>query len=320
MAFGKLYQEFQKMNTIQNISKLLLFTSMIVLYNSSSFSQDTTGTNEPNTEYAENIFTGTQLINSQTTNTLLAKSRTFEIQHRFGKVGLDSGTVQQFLGLDLPSVIRLSLGWSASDRLYFKIGRTNYLKTVDLEGKYLLIRQPNDKRVPVSVAFYFNASARTEKFPNVAKGAVFENSGKPFKYKFTHRLIYNSELIVSSKLSERITFLLTSAFIYRNLVSSGQDNYTMAISAGGRYKFGLSSSMIFEYAHMINNRTKNFQNPFSIGVEFGTVGHIFQIIISSSNKILESHVYTSSAGNVGKGEFFIGFNIQRIFWKKVKQE
>ncbi|MBI2271213.1 MAG: hypothetical protein HYU69_12785 [Bacteroidetes bacterium] len=280
------------------------------------FGQDTTSIKEPAAEYVEEIFTGTQLINSQTTTVLQSKSRTFGIQHRFGKVGIDSSLVQQFLGFDLPSVIRLSLGWSISDRLYLMIGRTNYYKTVDIEGKYLLVRQTNGFKTPVSIALFNNTSIRTEKFPNVSKGAFYENSGVTFSYKPSHRLIYNTQLIVSSKLSERLTLLFTPIFIYQNLVGAGYENYTLIFSGGGRFKFGLNSSVIFEYAHGVNNRHSNFYNPVSLGVEFGTVGHVFQIFISNNGKILENHVYTSGSANIQKGEFFLGFNTQRKFWKK----
>ncbi|MCC6754632.1 MAG: hypothetical protein IT266_11685 [Saprospiraceae bacterium] len=264
----------------------------------------------------EFAFTGTQLINAQTTKIQPARSWYFEIQHRFGTVGLDSSLVEQFLGFDLPSTIRLALGWSFSDRLYLELGRTNASKTLDLEGKYQFARQTTNWKMPVSMALYANAALRTEDFPSVPPNAYFGDSITPFRYKFGHRLAYNTQLIVSSKLSERWTLQLTPVFIYQNLVPAGNDNLTMVLSAGGRYKLGFSSALIFEYARVFNNRSAGFIDPFSVGVEFGTAGHVFQLFVSNASRILESQIYTTRSADLLDGHFLLGFNIQRTYWRK----
>jgi hypothetical protein len=264
----------------------------------------------------EFVFTGTQLINAQTTKIQPARSWYFEIQHRFGTVGLDSSLAEQFLGLDLPSAIRLALGWSFSDRLYLELGRTNVSKTLDLEGKYLFAQQTNDWKMPVSLAAYANVALRTEDFPTVPPNAYFGDSVTPFRYKFAHRLAYNTQLIVSSKLSERWSLQLTPVFVYQNLVPAGHDNLTMALSAGGRYKLGFSSALIFEYARVFNNRPANFIDPFSVGVEFGTAGHVFQLFLSNASRILESQIYTTRSADLLDGHFLLGFNMQRTYWRK----
>src|SRR3989344_4693534 len=108
-------------------------------------------------EFSENAFTGTQLINSQTTTIMPSNSWAFEIQHRFGKIGIDSSLTQQFLGLDLPAVMRIAFAWNITDRFYFKVGRTNVFKTYDIEGKYLLAKQTADFKMPVSISIFFNS-------------------------------------------------------------------------------------------------------------------------------------------------------------------
>lgn len=268
--------------------------------------------------YKEDVFTGTQLINSQTTKAMHPRSWSFEIQHRFGKVGPDSTLIQQFLGFDLPSNIRFAIGWSLTDRGYIKLGRTNFQKTVDIEGKYLLLKQTADNKMPVSVALFFDSSIKTDKFPNVQPNSFFDDGKTPFKYKDSHRLNYNSQIIVSSKLSDKISLQATPIFIYSNLVNPGFENHTIALSLGGRYKYSLRSAVLFEYAHVFNNRVNQFRDPLSIGFEFGTAGHVFQVFASTSSKILENHIYTSSAVDYSKGEFLLGFNIQRNFFRKQK--
>ena len=267
-------------------------------------------------EYAEDVYSGTQLINNQTTQLIQPKSWSFELQHRFGKVGLDSSIMQQMLGIDLPAVIRFAFGWSLSDKMYFEIGRTNHLKTIDIEAKYLITKQTKDKSMPVSIAAYFNSSIQTDKFPALPSKAYFEDDTTPFKYKPSHRLAYNTQFVISSKINEKLSVQLNPIFIYRNLAPAYTDNFTLVLASGLRYKLGLSTALIAEYAHIFNNRGDEFFNPMSLGIEFGTAGHTFQLFLSNSSKILESHIYTASSINMGEGNFLIGFNMQRTFWKK----
>lgn len=267
-------------------------------------------------KYVEDVFKGTQIVNSQTTKMMMPGSWKFEIQHRFGVMGLDSSFVQEFLGMDLPAVMRFSFGWAVNDNFYFNIGRSNYLKTYDGEFKYLLLKQTEDFKIPVSVAFYGNASLRTERFPNVPAGAVFEDDTTAFVYKPKHRLMYNTQLVISSKINEKLSLQVTPIFIYRNLAPAYHDNFSAVISGSGRYKIGTNSSLLLEYAHVVNNRKNDFINPFSAGIEFGTANHVFQVFLSNSTRILESNVYTESSEKIMDGKFLLGFNLQRFFWRK----
>ncbi|MFP5470250.1 MAG: DUF5777 family beta-barrel protein [Bacteroidia bacterium] len=269
-------------------------------------------------KYIDDAFSSTQLINTQTTTMLYPSSWQFEVQHRFGVIGIDSSFTHQFLGLDLPAAMRLSFGWAINERMYLKIGRTNYLKTYDLEWKYLLIRQTDDFRIPVSVAYYGSASINTDKFPNIPAGSVFEDETTPFKYKPNHRLAYNTQFIISSKINDKFSVQVTPVFIYKNLVPAYHDNFYAVVSGGIRYKLGLNSAFTLEYGRLLNstNRKNNFVDPISLGVEFGTANHIFQIFISNSQRILESQIYTESSEKWTDGTFLIGFNLKRNFWKK----
>jgi hypothetical protein len=315
MATGKLHQGTKTI--VVDILCIKIFTMhMLILISTMGYTQPISTVERAPKEYTENTFTGTLLINSQTTTVLQRRSWSFGIQHRFGQVGLDSTLVQQFLGLDLPSIVRFSFSRALSDRLSFEIGRTNHLKTVDLEAKYLIAKQTTDFRMPVSIAVYFNTAVRTERFPRVPKNAYYQDDTTQFVYKPSYRFVYNTQLVISSKLSDRISIQVNPIFIYQNLVAPHADNFTLVLSGGGRFKLGLSSAFIAEYAYVFNNRSNQFQDPFSAGVEFGTAGHTFQVFVSTASRILESQIYTASATNISDGEFLIGFNLKRIFWRR----
>ena len=270
-------------------------------------------------EYVDNTFLNTQLINAQTTNVLPAKSWEFKIQHRFGMVGLDSSLVQEFLGMDQTANIRLAIGYSINERFNVGFGRTKFNKTYDLEGKYLIVKQAKDQKIPISIAVYGNAAIKTEKFPSLDSNSYFQDWETEFEYKPSHRLSYNAQFVFSSKLSEAVSLQLTPIFVYHNLVQPGEVNHTIAASFSGRIKTGLRTAIIFEYGHVINHRKtrhNDFVNPASLGLEIGSAGHAFQLFVSSTQNILEQNIFTNSSIPYADAQFLFGFNIKRNFWRK----
>lgn len=290
--------------------KQTILAGLIAVTSAVSAQKDSTKT------YVKNVFTNTQLVNAQTTEVLPKKSWEFKIQHRFGKIGLDSSLIQDFLGMDHTANIRLGFGYSFSDRFYMAVGRTKVLKTYDFEGKYVLVKQAKEQKVPISVALYANAAIRTERFPNIPDSAYFGDLSTEFEYKPSHRLTYNTQVIFSSKINDAISLQLTPILIYENLVGPDKDNHTLALSFSGRFKTGLKSSILFEYAHVVNNRTDDFVNPASLAYEIGTSGHAFSFFITSTQSILEQRIYTNSSYAYGDAEFILGFSIKRNFWRK----
>ena len=268
-------------------------------------------------EYVENVFATTKLINTQTTEMLPKGGWQLMIEHRFGIIGTDSTVYHQFLGMDLPANIRLGAAFPISERWYWGFGRTKVDKTIDLESKYLILKQTKDSRTPLSMAAYVSIMMRTDPFPAEPPNSFFADSLTAFDYKFSHKLSFNTQLIISRKFGNRLSLQIAPVLIYENLVEIGRDNYTMAIPISGRYRFGLlNTSFLFEYAPVFNNTSDDFINPLSIGVEFGTAGHVFQLTVSSSNFILEKNLYTRPSGDYTDGEFSLGFNIKRTFWSK----
>lgn len=269
--------------------------------------------------YVFNTFRSIQLINMQTTEVIPQKGFDFSIRHRFGMIGADSSMYQQFLGLDLPANIRFGFAFPILKNLYVGAGRTKTGKTIDFEAKYLIFRQTEDNKMPLSIAAYFNMGIMTDKFPKVPNYAYFSDSITPFEYKFSHRLAYNIQVIIARKFSERISFQIAPVIIYKNYVPANAENLTFSIPVGGSIKTGLKSSVIFEYAYRFNNRPGNNDYPLSIAWESGTVGHTFQIVISSTSELLEQDAYTKKSFNYLKGNFALGFNMRRVFWYKKKK-
>jgi hypothetical protein len=189
---------------------------------------------------------------------------------------------------------------------------------IDFEAKYKLVRQTKDDSSPVSIAAYFDMGMNTTEFPETDENYFFEDSTTVFKYKFAHRLAYNAQVVISRKFSHKFSLQLAPVFIYENLVEPGKENHTLALTASGRFKTGINSSLIFEYGHAMNNRSSTYVDPISIGYEVGTVGHTFQLVLSSSNQFLEQKIYTENSYDYTDSYIILGFNIKRTFWRKKK--
>lgn len=113
-------------------------------------------------------FRSIQLINMQTTEVIPQRGFDFSIRHRFGMTGFDSTSYKQLLGLDLPANIRFAFDFPILKNLYVGAGRTKNGKTIDLETKYLFLRQTEDNLMPFSVAAYFSTGIMTDAFPRVS--------------------------------------------------------------------------------------------------------------------------------------------------------
>lgn len=304
----------RKISKIRYFILLLLFTSL----SAPLLAQDDIFSDNP---LVSDPFRASILVNTQTTVMPAKTGWQFHIRHRFGAIKTDNSIVKNFLGTDLVANIRFSFVFPLGEKTCFGVGRSKNGKTYDLEAKRIILTQTTDNHVPVTVAAYVDAACMSDAFVPVSKNAYFGDGVTPFENKFLHRLSYNSQLIISRKFSKRISAELVPSYMYHNLVVPGNDNYTLNLTAGIAIRTTLNASFIAEYGYRFNNEptTKNY--PLSIGYEFGTPGHAFQIVVSSARDILEQQIYSTECTNYPKGEFVIGFNLKRSFWyKKYKKD
>jgi len=258
-----------------------------------------------------NTFFFNSLINTQTTEVLPTGASEFSIQHRFGATALNTSFIKDFFGTDLPSNIRLAYAKAINNKMYVELGRTKYGKVYDLGFKYKFLQQTLDNKMPISMAFYTNIGVNSEDFPTVPEGSTFEN-GSVFSYLFSHRLSYNTQLILSRKFSDKFSLQVAPVLIWENLVKSGEENSTLALPIGARYRITNKSALLLEITPKA--LAKDEQIPIALAWEIASsAAHAFQIIASSTNSILEQSIYSNPGYNYNEGEFVLGFNIKRIF-------
>jgi hypothetical protein len=246
-------------------------------------------------------FKGLQICNIQSTKLPAKKEWYFLVSHRFGDVtnGLDN-----FFGLDaaytkIGGIYGVTNWWSLG------FSRHTYNKTYELASKLRLANQIVSG-FPVTIALYntmdINSALKKEVDPEL---------------KFSNRLAFSSQLLISRKINESISLELAPIYVHKNLFEPTEENKDQfLISGGGRVKISKRMSINMDYAARVNPmRDTPYHNPLSIGMDIDTGGHIFQLLFSNSQAMNDVAYLTNGLGtwnNTTKGIFF-GFNMYRVF-------
>lgn len=250
-------------------------------------------------EYVTGTFKATHVINMQTVESSAAGALSFVIQHRFGK--LNSGSYN-FFGLD-NATLRLGLDYGITDRLNVGIGRSSYLKTFDGFVKYKLLRQTEGTQMPVTVSMLGTITHYTQ---HVTAEYVTAN----------YRTGYSAQMLIARKFSRILSLEVTPTYLHYNLVPTVNDkNDLFALGMGGRVKITRRMSINAEYDYLPSGQVVStpVHNSFSLGWDIETGGHVFQLVFSNSQSMLETQYLTQTDGTWGKGDIYFGFNISRNF-------
>ena len=73
-------------------------------------------------------------------------------------------------------------------------------------------------------------------------------------------------------------------------------------------------AILFEYDQLITMPEVDKSKPnISLGVEIATSGHAFQIMVGSYKGIIPQRNLVYNDNDFTKGDFFLGFNITRLW-------
>tara|TARA_B110000240_G_scaffold54099_1_gene61686 strand:+ start:727 stop:1578 length:852 start_codon:yes stop_codon:yes gene_type:complete len=280
-----------------------IFTSTFLICTLIVFSQDEllseidTVIEEPT--YASAVFKGLKVINFESTKLVAKKGFNFIVSHRFGTV---KKGFQNLFGLD-EAVTHLNFVYGLSDNINISASRSSNQKIYEVATKFRLVNQQAGK-IPFTVVGYTSVLANTS----------LETDNLP-KLEFKHRLSYVAQLLVSRKMNNNLSLILSPTFFHDNYLSDDfQENSQYGVGFGGRYKLGKRWSLNTEYG-MHLNRSENslYKNPFSIGVDLETGGHVFQLLFTNSQSMNTNGVFGTSTGEWGESDVYFGFNLARSF-------
>jgi hypothetical protein len=289
-------------------SILLVIIHIIPFY---AFGQDDLmdliDSSDESTEKVRSTFNGTRIINGHSIET--RDAGTFEVifMHRFGRI--NSGAYNLW-GLD-DAWIRLGLEYSLNNNLTIGIGRSSFEKTYDGFLKYRFISQARGTRnYPITGTAFASMAINTLK-----------PSDPEQEIKFSSRISYTYQVLLARKFNKSLSLQLTPTMVHHNLVNTPDENNDIyALGFSGRYKVTRSMAITLEYYYQFNNNsTQENYNPLGIGIELETGGHVFQMVFSNSQGMVEKSFITETTGNFFDGDIHFGFNITRAFYLKKKK-
>lgn len=256
-------------------------------------------------EYTIATFKGTRIINGHSVEMKGAGELEFIISHRFGTI--NSGAYNLF-GLD-QAYIRIGLEYGITDRLGIGIGRSSFNKIYDSYLKYKLVRQSTG---PGSSPFTITAFGSI----NIQD---FEQTPGTYTT-FMDRASYIGQLLIARKFSPKFSAQITPTFIHTNVVDQSQlSNDQAALGVGARYKLTKSLAINAEYFYRVNPIANTpYYNSLGIGLDIETGGHVFQLVLSNTQGMIERTFVTETGDNFFDGGIHFGFNITRAFQLKKK--
>jgi len=256
---------------------------------------------KPRKEYVDYAFKSSRVIMSHSLEIIRPGVMDLRILHRFGNVNKGA---YEFFGLD-NATMRLGFDFGLSKNLMAGIGRSTNKKEMDAFFKYRLIHQAKGQgAMPFSLLFVGGSSITLLKFADTTRNNYFSS-----------RLGYYGQVIIGRKFSEGFSLQFMPTVVHRNLVPTPNDpNDLLAVGVGTRFKLSRRISFNVDYYYRINpNLTDGTQNPLSIGFDFETGGHVFQLHFTNAIGMNEKVFLFETTNSWAKGDIQFGFNISRSF-------
>jgi len=241
-------------------------------------------------------FESATLIDNQT-NVLFGKNTLdVQMQHRFGLID-DTNSLAGIYGDG--ANIRIALSYAIHERLTVGYGTTKNNRLQDFNWKAALLRQTRSNSMPVSVTYYGNYTidARPESMFNLTQD----------------RYSFFNQLIIAKKFGQSLSLQIAPSISHYNAVESDMENDMISIAFGGRAKISAQTAIIFDYSQPITSFESDPKPGISLGAEFATSGHAFQIFVTNYSGIVQQKNYMMNQNDFFDGDILLGFNITRRY-------
>jgi hypothetical protein len=249
-------------------------------------------------QYITNAFKSSRVINGHSMELIGKGVMDFRILHRFGRVNQGAA---EFFGLDQASM-RMGFDYGLGNNLTAGIGRTTIKKELDGFLKWRLIRQAQGGS-PFSLIAIWGISIYT-----------FKNTDPAKEISFSSRIGYYYQFILGKKFSEKFSLQLSPTLVHRNEVAADDVNDTYALGIGSRFKLSKRVAFVVDYFPVLNRSAQSLtKDPLSLGFDFETGGHVFQLHFSNATGMNERAFITDTQESWGKGGIRFGFNLSRVF-------
>jgi hypothetical protein len=293
--------------------------------------KDTEATEVKEKDFPVNgVFENGKLIDAQTTVVPEVKNLEFVIEHKFGTIENGSSDMWGVYG---SSNIRLGLNYVLKKNFQIGAGLTKKgmmgeKNITDLNAKWTLLKQSRKNTIPVSVALYGNVAINGASIGSL--DTIREAfTGPVSKFKFSDRLSYFSEIIVSRKFCKEFSLQAGLSFTHYNSVldvvnsqvAGGYDHDKLGAHVSGRIKVTPQGSIIFNYDQPLKIKQMSEQtilkNPskpnVAIGYEVSTGTHAFQMYMGSTSSLLPQDNMMYNQNDWKNQGWSVGFVITRLW-------
>ncbi|GAA4313108.1 DUF5777 family beta-barrel protein [Pontixanthobacter gangjinensis] len=254
-------------------------------------------------------FKSPRLVLLQTNETQKAKNLAFWVGHRFGDIGGEFGGSNTLFGLDIATDLYLGFDYGITDALTVGIGRSKFNESYSGLVKYRLLWQEEDS-MPLSVTLFGQSSWITR---------------EPFSRnefdKESDRISHFFQVIIARKFSPGVSFMINPGFLIRpeaQVQDIDDSDNLFALGIGGRVKIFKRISIIADYT-FVNGLSRpddlqtDYYNPFGVGVEIETGGHVFALNFQNSQAIIANNFIPNTTKSWSDGGVRFGFMISRNF-------
>jgi len=253
---------------------------------------------EPEKEFVFQTFKGTRVVNGHSVEVKGKGELEFIIGHRFGTI--NSGAYN-FFGWDA-AYIRFGLEYGLTSKLGIGVGRSSFNKIYDTYLKYMVVRQSKGGGSPITITTFGSIG-----FQTVDQELSLQS-----------KMYYSAQVLMARKFSSNFSLQLSPTFIHANQVDQMKENNDQfALGFQGRYKITRSLAINAEYFYRANPVSGGpYYDPIGIGLDIETGGHVFQLIFSNTQGMVDRTYVGQTDGNFFEGDIHFGFNITRTFQLK----
>lgn len=288
---------------VLNLSLVLCFSTLCVYAQENNLFNQLDSITPKSVQYTYGTFKSTRVLNGHSNERMPQGQLDVRFEHRFGLINQG---YYQFFGLDQSSTL-ISLEYGIKDWVMVGLNRTSIDKTVSGFTKFSILRQSTGAiEMPVSLSLLLETSVIGIKWPDPTRDNLFSS-----------RISYIGQLIIARKFNENLSLQLAPIWIHRNLVPAVIDkNDQFALGMASRYKISRRSSINIEYYPVFGSswdHSRSYENALAVGFDIETGGHVFQLILSNTQGMIEKNFITETTGNWLKGDLHLGFNISRVF-------
>ncbi len=259
--------------------------------------------------YTQATFKANRVVLGQSVETRKKGVLEFTLGTRYWNI--PNNDRSQSFGADRFSA-NFSLHYAFTDRFTLGAGATSFDGVLNGFGKYRLLQQRLDGKIPFGITVVQNLSVFTR---NNIGFSIAENP--------LDRQAYSTQLVIARKFDQNLSLQITPTYIHTqvDLPIPGKNNLFL-LGFAGRYKLGNHVSIASEYNYLVGrDQGPNGFDVFSLGVNWEVSDLILQFAMSNAKGFddISSHLFTANNFTFRPGGLHIGVNATYVLHTKQRK-